>query len=77
MVFEWSRAFHSLTHTKEYAATAFSSFSDGLDPSRRSREHVVTNINLEDDRCWVPYADGVWLQPCHGLDVGELDLLVR
>ena len=40
--------------------TAFSNFTDGLDPSQRSREHFVTNIDLEDDRRWVPYADGVW-----------------
>jgi len=45
--------------------TAFSSFTDGLDPSRRSREHFIANIDLEDDRRWVPYADGVWFQPCH------------
>jgi len=43
--------------------TAFS-FTDGLDPNRRSREHFITNTNLEDDRLWVPYADGVWFQPC-------------
>lgn len=45
--------------------TAFNSFTDGLDPNRRSREHFVTDINLEDSRRWVPYADGVWFQPCH------------
>src|SRR5437588_4485796 len=43
---------------------AFSSFTDGLDPSRRSREHFITNTDLEDDRLWVPYAEGVWFQPC-------------
>jgi hypothetical protein len=43
---------------------AFSSFTDGLEPSRRSREHFITNINLEDERLWVPYANGVWFQPC-------------
>jgi len=43
---------------------AFSSFTDGLDPSRRSREHFITNTDLEDDRLWVPYAEGVWIQPC-------------
>jgi 2,4'-dihydroxyacetophenone dioxygenase len=43
---------------------AFSNFTDGLDPNRRSREHFITNINLEDDRLWVPYANGVWFQPC-------------
>ena len=40
--------------------TAFSNFTDGLDPSRRSREHFITNVNLEDERLWVPYANGVW-----------------
>ena len=29
--------------------TAFSNFTDGLDPSRRSREHFIANINLDDD----------------------------
>ncbi len=45
--------------------TAFSSFTDGLDPNQRSREHFITNLNLEDDRLWVPYANGVWFQPCY------------
>jgi 2,4'-dihydroxyacetophenone dioxygenase len=45
--------------------TAFNSFTDGLDPHHRSREHFVTNIDMADNRRWVPYADGVWLQPCH------------
>jgi 2,4'-dihydroxyacetophenone dioxygenase len=44
--------------------TAFNSFSDGLDSNRRSREHFVANINVEDNPRWVPYAAGVWLQPC-------------
>ena len=44
--------------------TAFSSFSDGLQPNQRSREHFITNTNLNDDNLWVPYADGVWFQPC-------------
>ena len=44
--------------------TAFNSFTDGLEPNRRNREHFITNTNLDDDRLWVPYADGVWFQPC-------------
>src|SRR3954454_16096304 len=44
--------------------TAFNSFTDGLDASRRSREHFTTNIDIADERRWVPYADGVWFQPC-------------
>lgn len=44
--------------------TTFESFTDGLDPNRRSREHFIANTHLDDDRLWVPYADGVWFQPC-------------
>ena len=44
--------------------TAFQNSTDGLDPTRRSREHFVANTNLDDDGPWVPYADGVWIQPC-------------
>jgi 2,4'-dihydroxyacetophenone dioxygenase len=45
--------------------TAFSSFTDGINPNQRNREHFVANINLTDGRHWVPYAEGVWIQPCH------------
>src|SRR5258707_233174 len=31
--------------------TAFSSFTDGVDPSRRSREHFIPKIKLEHD--WI------------------------
>src|ERR1700746_3431727 len=44
--------------------TAFNSVSDGLDPSRRNRDHFITKTNVGDDGPWVPYADGVWIQPC-------------
>src|SRR5437868_11949360 len=42
--------------------TTFNSFTDGLDPNRRSPEHFTANTNLDDDRLWVPYAEGVWVQ---------------
>ena len=45
--------------------TAFSSFSDGLAANQRSRDHFTADINLEDGPHWVPYANGVWIQPCH------------
>jgi 2,4'-dihydroxyacetophenone dioxygenase len=45
--------------------TTFSSFTDGLSSDQRSREHFISNIDLDDDKLWVPYADGVWFQPCH------------
>ena len=44
--------------------TTFSSVTDGLDANRRSREHFTANIDVQDQRRWVPYADGVWFQPC-------------
>ena len=44
--------------------TAFDSFTDGLDSNQRNRGHFVANINVEDNRRWVPYAEGVWIQPC-------------
>ena len=43
----------------------FSSVNDGLEPSQRRREHFIAEIDTEDDRLWVPYAEGVWIQPCH------------
>ena len=43
---------------------AFNNATDGLESSRRSRGHFVVNTNLDDDGPWVPYADGVWIQPC-------------
>jgi len=45
--------------------TAFNSFTDGLDANRRDRGHFIAGTDLNDDRLWVPYADGVWIQPCH------------
>ncbi len=44
--------------------TAFESFTDGLDSNQRNRGHFVANINIDDKRRWVPYAEGVWFQPC-------------
>jgi 2,4'-dihydroxyacetophenone dioxygenase len=44
---------------------SFSSFTDGLDRDHRSRDHFITNIDLENEKLWVPYAEGVWFQPCH------------
>jgi len=58
--------------------TAFNSFTDGLDANRRSREHFITNINLEDDRLWVPYAEGVWFQPCcFNVTAGGFSLVLK
>jgi len=45
--------------------TTFNSFSDGLEPDQRSHGHFTADINLEDGPHWIPYAEGVWIQPCH------------
>src|SRR5690242_12431624 len=58
--------------------TAFSSHTDGLEPNQRSRDHFITNINLEDDRLWVPYANGVWFQPCSfNVTTGGFSVVLR
>lgn len=58
--------------------TSFSSFSDGLEPSRRSRGHFVANTSLEPEGPWVPYADGVWIQPCcFDVTSGGFSVLLR
>ena len=57
-------ASHSFVQGDTLPITAFNSFSDGIEPSRRSREHFIAQIDVEDDRLWVPYAEGVWFQPC-------------
>ena len=38
---------------------------DGLDPFQRKRGHFIANCDTGDERLWVPYADGVWIQPCY------------
>ena len=43
---------------------AFNSVTDGLDSDSRSRGHFIANLDTDDERLWVPYADGVWIQPC-------------
>jgi len=55
---------HVLTRGQTMPITAFNSASDGLDPGRRKRDHFVTNTKVDDDGPWVPYAEGVWIQPC-------------
>jgi 2,4'-dihydroxyacetophenone dioxygenase len=44
--------------------TTFSNVEDGLEPNQRHRGHFITDIDIDDERKWVPYADGVWFQPC-------------
>jgi 2,4'-dihydroxyacetophenone dioxygenase len=58
--------------------TVFSSFTDGLEPNRRSREHFIANMDVDDGQHWVPYADGVWFQPCHfDLTAGGFSVVLK
>lgn len=45
--------------------TGFSNFTDGLRPEERHRHHYIVNTDLEDDKLWIPYVDGVWFQACN------------
>ena len=58
--------------------TAFNSFTDGLQPNQRSREHFIANTNLDDEHLWVPYADGIWFQPCcFNVTAGGFSLILK
>jgi quercetin dioxygenase-like cupin family protein len=46
------------------AVTTFNNVSDGLNPAQRDRGHFIVNTNTGDNAPWVPYAEGVWIQPC-------------
>jgi len=43
---------------------AFNNVTDGLGPGARNRGHFIVNTKLDDGGPWVPYAEGVWIQPC-------------
>jgi 2,4'-dihydroxyacetophenone dioxygenase len=57
---------------------AFNTSTDGLEPARRNREHFIANLDLNNDRLWIPYADGVWLQPCcFNVTTGGFSVLLK
>ena len=57
----------------------FSSFAENTGASAITNHgHVISNIDFNDERRWVPYADGVWLQPCSiNLSSGSLSLVLK
>ncbi len=58
--------------------TTFNNFTDGLTPDQRSRGHFITNIDTEDEKLWIPYAEGVWFQPCSfNLSSGSWSLVLK
>jgi len=57
---------------------AFSNMTDGLAPAERNREHFLATLDLEDGPHWMPYAEGVWLQPaCFNVTSGGLTVLLK
>lgn len=45
--------------------TEFNNFTDGLQPNQREREHYITNTDLNNEKLWIPYVEGVWFQACN------------
>ena len=43
---------------------SFSSVNDGLDKGAQNRGHFVADTDIENEKLWIPYADGVCFQPC-------------
>lgn len=43
----------------------FKPYDDGLAGTNRRRDQFTTDTNLDDDRLWIPYGEGVWFQACH------------
>lgn len=47
-------------------------------PEQRDRGHFVVPHDLGDDGVWVPYAEGVWIQPCHfNVTTGGFTVLLK
>jgi 2,4'-dihydroxyacetophenone dioxygenase len=58
--------------------TNFSSFNDGLEPHQRARGNFIANVELDDDKLWIPYVEGVWLQPCSfDLSAGAYSVVLK
>lgn len=56
----------------------FSNTSDRLEPAQRHRGHYVANIDTESENLWVPYAEGVWFQPCQfNVTTGGFSVLLK
>lgn len=47
------------------AIATFNDSNDGLAAGARQRGHFITQATIDDDGVWVPYAEGVWIKPCH------------
>ena len=60
------------------AITTFSDSSDGLEASARDRGHFIAQVRMDEDANWIPYAEGVWIQPCHfNVTTGGFTVLLK
>jgi hypothetical protein len=60
------------------AIQTFSDSSDGLTPDARDRGHFIAQLDLDDSKAWIPYANGVWIQPCHfNVTTGGFTVLLK
>jgi hypothetical protein len=60
--------------------TTFATFADGLEPKQRSRGDYTADVDLDDDRLWVPWGDteGLWMQPCcFNVTMGGFSIVVK
>jgi hypothetical protein len=58
--------------------TSFSSFGEAVAMETPKRGHFIANIEEEDESRWVPYAEGVWFQPCSfNLSSGSFSLVLK
>ncbi len=56
----------------------FSHFTDGLNPEQRNRDHFIAELDTEDEKLWVPYAEDVWIQPCQfNVTTGGFSVLLK
>lgn len=59
--------------------TNFSSFAENrAAAASNDHGHLISNIDLNDEGRWVPYANGVWFQPCSiNLSSGSFSLILK
>lgn len=56
----------------------FNDSSDGLNPDARDRGHFIAQMDFDESKAWIPYAEGVWVQPCHfNVTTGGLTVLLK
>jgi hypothetical protein len=56
----------------------FNDSSDGLKPEARDRGHFIAQVDFDESKAWIPYAEGVWIQPCHfNVTTGGFTVLLK